>query len=420
SFRGIDNPAYYHLDAAHPDRYSDYSGTGNTVNVAHPHVLRLVMDSLRYWVDEMHVDGFRFDLAAALARSMHDVDMLGSFMTVIEQDPALREVKLIAEPWDVGPGGYQVGEFPHLWTEWNDKFRNTVRDHWRRHAPGVRDLAFRLSGSSDLYADDGRRPYASINFVTAHDGFTLRDLVSYDRKHNEANGENNRDGTDDNRSWNHGVEGETSDPAVRDLRRRQMQNLLTTLLLSTGVPMLVAGDEMGRTQRGNNNAYCIDDDTTWLDWSLREEYGDLLAFTRGLLALRHANPVFRQRRFFEGRPVVEDGRKDIAWLSSTGEEMTDDAWHDESLRTLGMFLAGDGIRSRGLNGEQITGDSFLLWVHADPDPVEVTLPAGVWAQHYEVVFDTATQEQEAASRGAAAGDNVTLTGRSCVLLHATP
>ncbi len=420
SFRGIDNPAYYHLDAAHPDRYSDYSGTGNTVNVAHPHVLRLVMDSLRYWVDEMHVDGFRFDLAAALARSMHDVDMLGSFMTVIEQDPALREVKLIAEPWDVGPGGYQVGEFPHLWTEWNDKFRNTVRDHWRRHAPGVRDLAFRLSGSSDLYADDGRRPYASINFVTAHDGFTLRDLVSYDRKHNEANGENNRDGTDDNRSWNHGVEGETSDPAVRDLRRRQMQNLLTTLLLSTGVPMLVAGDEMGRTQRGNNNAYCIDDDTTWLDWSLREEYGDLLAFTRGLLALRHANPVFRQRRFFEGRPVVEDGRKDIAWFSPRGVEMTEDAWHDESLRTLGMFLAGDGIRSRGLNGERITGDSFLLWVHADPDPVEVTLPAGVWAQHYEVVFDTATAEQVAASRGGAAGDNVTVTGRSCLLLHATP
>jgi len=420
SFRGIDNPAYYRLDAAHPDRYDDYTGCGNTVNVAHPHVLRLVMDSLRYWVDEMHVDGFRFDLAAALARSMHDVDMLGSFMTVIEQDPVLREVKLIAEPWDVGPGGYQVGEFPHLWTEWNDKFRNTVRDHWRGQAPGVRDVAYRLSGSSDLYADDGRRPYASINFVTAHDGFTLRDLVSYDRKHNEANGEHNRDGTDDNRSWNHGVEGETSDPAVLELRRRQLRNLLTTLLLSTGVPMLVAGDEMGRTQRGNNNAYCLDDETTWVDWSLREEYGDLLSFARALLALRHEHLVFRQRRFFEGRPVVDGGRKDLAWFAPSGTEMTDQAWLDESLRTLGMFLAGDGIRSRDPHGERIVGDSFLLWMHAGADPTAVTLPGGGWAERYAVVLDTSRAVQEAALAGYAAGDSVTVQSRSCLLLHASP
>jgi glycogen operon protein len=418
-FRGIDNAAYYRLDTAHPDRYNDYTGCGNTVNVSHPHVLRLVMDSLRYWVDQMHVDGFRFDLAAALARSMHDVDMLGSFMTVIEQDPVLREVKLIAEPWDIGPGGYQVGEFPHLWTEWNDKFRNTVRDHWRGAAPGVRDLAYRLSGSSDLYAEDGRRPYASINFVTAHDGFTLRDLVSYDRKHNEVNGEDNRDGTNDNRSWNHGVEGETSDSAVVELRQRQLRNLLTTLLLSTGVPMLVAGDEMGRTQRGNNNAYCLDDETTWLDWSLREEYGDLLDFARRLLQLRHKHPVFRQRRFFEGRPVVHDGRKDLAWFHPSGAEMTDDTWHDESLRTLGVYLAGDGIRSRDWRGEQVTDGSYLLWLHADADGTEVTLPGGVWAEHYDLVLDT-TGVDTITDPSISAGERVSMLGRSCLLLRATP
>jgi glycogen operon protein len=350
---------------------------------------------------------------------MHDVDMLGSFMTVIEQDPVLREVKLIAEPWDIGPGGYQVGEFPHLWTEWNDKFRNTVRDHWRGAAPGVRDLAYRLSGSSDLYAEDGRRPYASINFVNAHDGFTLRDLVSYDRKHNEVNGEDNRDGTDDNRSWNHGVEGETSDPGVVELRRRQLRNFLTTLLLSTGVPMLVAGDEMGRTQRGNNNAYCLDDETTWLDWSLREEYGDLLDFARRLLRLRHEHPVFRQRRFFEGRPVVLDGRKDLAWFHPSGAEMTDHTWHDESLRTLGMYLAGDGIRSRGRRGERVLDGSYLLWLHAGADTIEATLPGGVWAERYDVVLDTTGADTNTGA-GVSAGERISLLGRSCLLLRATP
>ncbi|WP_245597136.1 glycogen debranching protein GlgX [Jiangella gansuensis] len=415
SFRGIANEAYYHLDPAGPSRYLDYTGTGNTFRVAHPAGLGLVMDSLRYWVGEMHVDGFRFDLASALARSMHDVDMLGSFMTVIGQDPVLREVKLIAEPWDVGPGGYQVGEFPHLWTEWNDKYRNTVRDHWRGAAAGVRDLAYRLSGSSDLYADDRRRPYASINFVTAHDGFTLRDLVSYDHKHNEANGEDNRDGTDDNRSWNHGVEGDPDDlaPVVRELRLRQIRNMLTTMLLSTGVPMLLSGDEMGRTQGGNNNAYCQDNEISWMDWSLSEQYPQLVELVQRLLQLRRQHPVVRQRRFFEGAPVVEGGRKDIAWFAPSGAEMTDAEWYDGSLRTLGMYLNGEGIRSRGPRGERIVDDSFLFWVHAGPEPLDVTLPGGIWASSYQVILDTA----DVLDGEHPAGATVTLTDRSCLLLR---
>jgi len=412
SFRGIDNPAYYLLDES--GGYLDFTGCGNTVNVGHPHVLKLVMDSLRYWVTEMGVAGFRFDLASALARSERDVDMIGTFMTVIEQDPVLREVKLIAEPWDVGPGGYQVGEFPHLWTEWNDRYRNTVRDHWRGQAAGVRDLAYRLSGSSDLYADDGRHPYASINFVTAHDGFTLRDLVSYNEKHNERSD----GGTDDNRSWNHGVEGETDDPDILALRRRQLRNFMTTLLLSTGVPMITAGDEMGRTQHGNNNAYCIDDETTWLDWSLRDEYGDLLEFTRRLLGLRHRHPVFRQRRYFEGRPVVPDGRKDLAWFAADGTEMSQDRWYDESLRTLGMFIAGDALRTRGPRGERITDESFLLWVHSGADPIEVRLPGDPWAAGYELVLDTADADD--GSVRPVDGPTVMLTARSCQLLRALP
>ncbi|WP_246222660.1 glycogen debranching protein GlgX [Phytoactinopolyspora limicola] len=417
-FRGIDNRAYYRLDPDDPGRYSDYTGTGNTFNVSHPHSLRLVMDSLRYWVTEMHVDGFRFDLASALARSMHDVDMLSSFMTVIEQDPVLREVKLIAEPWDVGPGGYQVGEFPHLWTEWNDRFRNTVRDHWRGMAGGVHDLAFRLSGSSDLYADDGRRPYASINFVTAHDGFTLRDLVSYNNKHNDANGEENRDGTDDNRSWNHGAEGieADADPDIARLRHRQLRNLMTTLLLSTGVPMITAGDEMGRTQHGNNNAYCLDNETTWVDWSLREEFTELSDLVRQLLALRAKHPVFRQRRFFEGRPIVSGGRKDVAWFSPSGHEMGEADWHDTHRRTIGMFLSGDGIRSRGHHGERIVDDSFLLWLHAGADDIQVTLPGRPWARRYDVTIDTA---EPAAAAQHPAGATVVLRGRSCLLLRAS-
>ncbi|WP_165368065.1 glycogen debranching protein GlgX [Phytoactinopolyspora endophytica] len=431
-FRGIDNWAYYRLDSHDPSNYLDYTGTGNTFNASHPHALRLVMDSLRYWVTEMHVDGFRFDLASALARSMHDVDMLSSFMTVIEQDPVLREVKLIAEPWDVGPGGYQVGEFPHLWTEWNDKFRGTVRDHWRGMAGGVHDLAFRLSGSSDLYADDGRRPFASINFITAHDGFTLRDLVSYNEKHNDANGEENRDGTDDNRSWNHGVEGVEGDsdagpvpPSVTRLRHRQLRNLMTTLLLSTGVPMMTAGDEMGRTQFGNNNAYCQDNETTWVDWSLRDEFTDLHGLVQRLLALRARHPVFRQRRFFEGRPIRPGGRKDIGWFAPSGEEMDEADWHDESRRTLGMFLSGDGIRSRGEHGERITDDSFLLWLHSGADDIDVVLPGSPWATRYDVVIDTTDDGSGhdastiRANTTYPAGATVALPSRSCLLLRAT-
>ncbi len=385
NFRGIANDMYYRVrDGGR--FYQDYTGTGNTLDLHYPHPLQLVMDSLRYWVTEMHVDGFRFDLASALARSMHDVDMLGSFFKVIQQDPVLSEVKLIAEPWDVGSGGYQVGEFPHLWCEWNDKYRDTVRDFWRGKAPGVRDLAYRLSGSSDLYADDGRLPYASINFITAHDGFTLRDLVSYERKHNEANGEDNRDGSDNNRSWNCGVEGETDDAAVNALRHRQLENLLSTLLLSTGVPMLVAGDEMGRTQGGNNNAYSQDNETSWVDWSVRVPYGDVLELVRTLLRLRREEPVFRQRHFFEGRPAVEGGHKDIAWFREDGTELTDAEWFDQGRRTLGMFLSGDAIRGRSAHGEPIVGGSYLLWLHAGEDAVDVTLPDGAWAKSYEPAF----------------------------------
>ena len=308
SLRGIDNRGYYRL-AGEARRYTDYTGCGNTLHVVQPHVLRLITDSLRYWVTEMGVDGFRFDLAAALARSMHDVDMLSPFLAVIAQDPVLRRVKLIAEPWDVGIGGYQVGAFPPLWTEWNDRYRDAVRDFWRGAQHDVRDLGYRLSGSSDLYAWGGRRPYASVNFITAHDGFTLRDLVSYEHKHNEDNGEGNRDGTHDNRSWNCGAEGETDDPDVTALRRRQLRNLLTTLLLSTGVPMLVAGDEMGRTQDGNNNAYCQDNATSWLDWSLleRPRWRPLADLAARLIALRRAHPVLRRRAFFSGRPQARTG-----------------------------------------------------------------------------------------------------------------
>ncbi len=409
SFRSIANDRYYRVNDG-GRFYQDYTGTGNTLDLHYPHVLQLVMDSLRYWVTEMHVDGFRFDLASALARSMHDVDMLGSFFKVIQQDPVLSEVKLIAEPWDVGSGGYQVGEFPHLWCEWNDKYRNTVRDFWRGKGPGVRDLAFRLSGSSDLYADDGRSPYASINFVTAHDGFTMRDLVSYDRKHNEANGEDNRDGSDDNRSWNSGVEGETEDGDVVALRRRQIQNLLTTLLVSTGVPMLVAGDEMGRTQGGNNNAYCQDNETSWVDWSLREPYGDVLEVVRGLLALRRTEPVFRQRHFFEGRPAVEGGRKDIAWFREDGVELKDDDWFDLSRRTIGMFLSGDAIGERSPRGEPIVGQSYLLWMHSGADGVDVTLPSLPWGRSYEPALG--------GGAAVAAGATIRLAGRSTLLLLA--
>ncbi|MFF4169167.1 glycogen debranching protein GlgX [Streptomyces sp. NPDC001744] len=418
SLKGIDNRAYYRLQSD-ARRYADYTGCGNTLHVVRPQVLRLITDSLRYWVTEMGVDGFRFDLAAALARSFHDVDMLSPFLAVIAQDPVLRRVKLIAEPWDVGNGGYQVGAFPPLWTEWNDHYRDTVRDFWRGALPDVRDLGYRLSGSSDLYAWGGRRPYASVNFVTAHDGFTLRDLVTYERKHNEANGEGNRDGTHDNRSWNCGAEGETDDPGIGALRLRQQRNLLTTLLLSTGVPMLVAGDEMGRTQGGNNNAYCQDNETGWLDWSLPEDpgRGQLLALSRRLLALRHRHPVLRRRAFFSGRPQRADGLRDLAWFTAGGTEMTEEDWYAPTA-TLGLYLSGRDIPGRDARGERIADDSFLAVLHAGHRPLDFRLPGPPWAESYELVVDTAREDQSGAPgtvhRG---GETLAVGGRSVVLLR---
>ncbi|MFF9508939.1 glycogen debranching protein GlgX [Streptomyces sp. NPDC014724] len=418
SLRGIDNRGYYRLQ---PDarRYADYTGCGNTLHVVQPHVLRLITDSLRYWVTEMGVDGFRFDLAAALARSMHDVDMLSPFLAVIAQDPVLRRVKLIAEPWDVGNGGYQVGAFPPLWTEWNDHYRDAVRDFWRGALPDVRDLGYRLTGSSDLYAWGGRRPYASVNFITAHDGFTLRDLVSYEQKHNEANGEGNRDGTSDNRSWNCGAEGESEDPGVNALRRRQLRNLLTTLLLSTGVPMLVAGDEMGRTQGGNNNAYCQDNEVGWVDWSLleRPEWRALTELTSRVLTLRHSHPVLRRRAFFSGRAQAADGLRDLAWFTRQGAEMTEEDWYAPAA-TLGLYLSGRDIPGRDARGEPVTDDSFLAILHADHRPSGFVLPGPPWAQSYELVLDTSREDQEAAPGTVhPGGGTLTVPERSVLLLR---
>jgi isoamylase len=387
SLRGIDNAHYYRMSET--GHYVDYTGCGNTLDARNPHVLQLLMDSLRYWVTEMHVDGFRFDLASALARSMHDVDKLSAFFDVVQQDPVVSQVKLVAEPWDIGEGGYQVGEFPPLWTEWNGKYRDTVRDVWRGDGQGVRELAYRLSGSSDLYQDDGRRPYASINFVTAHDGFTLRDLTTYETKHNEANGEAGADGTDDNRSWNCGVEGPTDDPAIEALRLRQAKNLLTTLLLSTGVPMLTMGDELRRTQGGNNNAYVQDNEISWVHWDLGPDARDLLDLTTRLIHVRRDHPVFRQRAFFSGRDVSEDGVKDVAWFGPSGTELVDDQWFDPSVQTLGMYLDGRGIRTRGPHGEPVVDESFLLLLHMGASDVEVQLPGSPWASRYEVVLGTA-------------------------------
>ncbi|WP_236060079.1 glycogen debranching protein GlgX [Actinacidiphila acididurans] len=393
SMRGIDNRGYYKL-AADPRRYADFTGCGNTLSVVQPHVLRMVTDSLRHWVTEMGVDGFRFDLAAALARTRHDVDMFAPFLAVIAQDPVLRRVKLIAEPWDVGAGGYQVGAFPPLWSEWNDRFRDTVRDFWRGAAPDVRDLGYRLTGSSDLYDRGGRRPRASVNYVTAHDGFTLRDLVSYNRKHNEANGEDGRDGSDDNRSWNCGAEGESDDPAVPALRGRQIRNMLATLLLSTGVPMLVAGDEMGRTQGGNNNAYCQDNEVGWVDWSLLAEpqWARIRDLVARLTALRRAHPALRRGGFFSGLPLGPDGLRDVAWFRPDGREMADADWFASSA-TLGMYVSGHGLPERDPHGEPITDDSFLLLAHAGHRPLPFHLPGPPWAAAYELLLDTALDDQ---------------------------
>ncbi|MEG9224774.1 glycogen debranching protein GlgX [Aeromicrobium sp. Sec7.5] len=419
SMRGIDNCAYYRMVEDDPQYYMDYTGTGNSLNVRHPHTLQLIMDSLRYWVTEMHVDGFRFDLAATLAREFYDVDKLATFFELVQQDPVVSQVKLIAEPWDVGPGGYQVGNFPPLWTEWNGLYRDTVREFWRGEPATLGEFASRITGSSDLYQDDGRRPYASINFVTAHDGFTLNDLVSYDEKHNEANGEEGRDGADDNRSWNHGVEGPTDDPEILAMRERQRRNFLATMLLSQGVPMLLHGDELGRTQGGNNNVYCQDNEVAWLDWSLAEDEADLLRFTSALTRLRRQHPVFRRRRFFSGRPVRRDGGlPDIAWFTPTAEEMTDQSWGDDFGRSVAVFLNGDAIAERDERGERITDDSFLLAFNAYHETIQFTLPDGEYADRWRVVVDTAEGVVEpAGAEPRPAGDSFDVPGRSLVVLQ---
>ena len=396
SFRGLDDRGFYKrvpppANGTFDDTYWDVTGCGNTVDTWNDLALRLILDSLRYWVTEMHVDGFRFDLMSALTRTGTEVDFHCALLIAIGQDPVLRHVKLIAEPWDVSMEGYLVGRMPPPWVEWNDQYRDTIRDFWRGHADGVRTVATRLAGSSDLYADDGRSAYNSVNFITSHDGFTLRDLVSYNHKHNEANGEDNRDGSDDNRSWNHGVEGETDDPGIVALRRRQAANLMVTLCLSNGVPMITAGDERGRTQRGNNNAYCQDNEISWLDWRPDGEYGawlDLYEVTKAALRLRRDHPALRQRHWFVGSPTIVGGPRDLAWLHPTGREMTQDDWNDTSLRGVGVFVSGAPLREPGPRGEQVVDASFVLWPNPAEAPLEVVLPENDWVQAGEVVLST--------------------------------
>ncbi len=394
SFRGLDDRGFYcrvgggSQEGTFDDAYWDVTACGNTVDASNPFALRLILDSLRYWVSEMHVDGFRFDLMSALTRVHHRIDMGSHLLTAIGQDPVLRHVKLIAEPWDASMDGYRVGEFPPPWVEWNDQYRDEIRDFWRNYTSDIRGVATRLAGSSDLYLDDGRSPYASINFITAHDGFTLRDLVTYEQKRNEANGEDNRDGTDNNRSWNHGVEGESHDPALVAVRRRQAANMMATLCLSNGVPMITAGDERGRTQRGNNNAYSQDNETSWIDWRPEDAWLDVYEITKAALRLRREHPALRQRHWFEGRPTILGGPKDLAWLHPTGREMTGDDWYDPSLRALGMFVSGAPLRAPGPRGEQQVDKSFVLWFNSDWLAQHVTLPENDWVQAGEVVLST--------------------------------
>ncbi len=413
SFRGIDNASYYRLMPDDRRHYMDYTGTGNTLNMHHPRTVQLIMDSLRYWVVEMHVDGFRFDLASALARGLHEVDRLSAFFEIIHQDPVLSRVKLIAEPWDIGEGGYQVGNFPVLWAEWNGKYRDTTRKFWRGDPGQVADLAYRLTGSSDLYEGNGKKPSASVNFVTAHDGFTLADLVSYYEKHNEANGEDNKDGESFNRSWNCGVEGPTTDPDVIELRARQERNFLATLLLSQGVPMLLGGDEMGRTQRGNNNAYCQDNEISWFDWDHQD--GELVAFTQRLISLRRSHPVFRRRHFFQGQPLYGEGVTDIAWFRADGSEMTDDDWREGLAKTLGVFLNGAAIPDLDSRGQRVTDDSFLVLFNAHHEAVEFELPDEHFGERWVKLLDTADAFDEGLQ--VKAGEALLVEDRSLVLLR---
>ncbi|MGO1173175.1 MAG: glycogen debranching protein GlgX [Actinomycetaceae bacterium] len=415
SFRGIDNPQYYRLVHGDEAHYFDTTGTGNSLFMRGPHTLQMIMDSLRYWVTEMHVDGFRFDLASTLARELHEVDKLSSFFDIIQQDPVISQAKLIAEPWDVGEGGYQVGGFPPLWTEWNGKYRDTVRDYWRGEPGTLGDLAYRLSGSSDLYEHSGRRPVASINFVTAHDGFTMRDLVSFHEKNNWANGEENRDGESHNRSWNCGVEGPTDDPAINALRARQQRNMLTTLLLSQGVPMISHGDEIGRTQNGNNNVYCQDNEIAWVDWDLDDDAEHLLAFTRELVEFRLAHPVLRRRRFLSGRPHPDwpDDLPDMAWFAPDGSPMEDADWDDDS-KTIVCFLNGEAIAEPDARGERIVDDSLLLVLNASHEDSLVTLPGADWGPTWKVVLDSTGEKVYAGEL--AAGAQITVIARSTIVL----
>ncbi|MEE3852485.1 glycogen debranching protein GlgX [Gordonia sp. LSe1-13] len=419
SFRGIDNAAYYRLVDGNPEMYMDYTGTGNSLNGRHPHTLQLIMDSLRYWVLEMHVDGFRFDLASTLARELHDVDRLSAFFDLVQQDPVVSQVKLIAEPWDVGEGGYQVGNFPPLWTEWNGKYRDTVRDYWRGEPATLGEFASRLTGSSDLYEATGRRPLASINFVIAHDGFTLRDLVSYNEKHNQANGEDNRDGESHNRSWNCGVEGATDDPDILELRARQQRNILATLFLSQGTPMLAHGDEFGRTQQGNNNVYCQDSELAWMDWALAEKNSDLLEFTRKAIALRTGHPVFRRRRFFAGKPIRwGDQALDIVWLTPAGQEMTSEDWDSGFGRSLAVYFNGYGIGEPDERGEKIVDDSFIVCFNAHDGDIDFRLPSASWGAEWIGELDT-TDPTGSTDLTATAEETVTVGGRSVLVLRRT-
>jgi glycogen operon protein len=419
SFKGIDNAAYYRTVPDNRRYYMDYTGTGNTLNMRHPHVLQLIMDSLRYWVIDMHVDGFRFDLASALARELHDVDRLSAFFDIIQQDPVVSQVKLIAEPWDVGEGGYQVGNFPPLWSEWNGKYRDCVRDFWRGSAQTLAEFGSRFTGSSDLYQGTARRPYASINFITAHDGFTLRDLVSYNEKHNDANGEGNRDGESDNRSWNCGAEGPTDNPDINALRNRQVRNFLSTMFLSQGVPMICGGDEIGRTQGGNNNAYCQDNEISWYDWEHADEA--LLGFVRDLVRLRREHPVFRRRRWFQGRAIRGTSVADIGWFTPSGTVMSDENWQAGVTKSLGVFLNGDAIPTRNRRGERVLDDSFYVMFNAHEEQIDFVMPEPKWGERWTIVLDTSESadrvELQADGRQLAAGEHVKVPAWSLVLLQ---
>jgi isoamylase len=418
TLRGIDNEAYYRLVEDQPRYYMDFTGCGNSLNVCHPQVLKLIMDSLRYWVLEMHVDGFRFDLASALARELYEVNSLAAFFDIIHQDPVLSTTKLIAEPWDIGEGGYQVGNFPLLWSEWNGQYRDTMRDFWRQEHCRLGDFAFRLTGSSDLYESNGKRPHASINFITCHDGFTLRDLVSYNEKHNMANGEDNRDGESHNRSWNCGVEGETDDPLVLQLRLRQQRNFLATLLLSQGVPMLLGGDEFGRTQQGNNNTYCQDNALAWMDWDDRDHHASLLTFTQQLLAFRRQHPVFCRRDWFQGREIHGSGIHDLGWYDPAGTEISDEDWQDGEAKAIAVFLNGQEILTPDAQGNRIVDDSFLLFFNAQGETSPFVIPEVLRDRPWDLVLDTKLEAGFLDAPRSVPGAEIVVGARSLVLLMA--